>query len=95
MDHHRNVIAARRQLGVAAASEMVSSGHGRKMMDDIRHKVAEIASAQYPLTSVDARASRGQLLRAGLTSIIAGAIGLGAVFFAFYHARVSVKHRTY
>src|SRR5262245_21126193 len=93
LDHHRNVIAARRQLGVAAASEIVSSGHGRMLMDDIRHKVAEIASAQYPLTSADARTSRSQLLRAGLTSIIAGAIGLGAGFFAFYLARVSVKHQ--
>jgi signal transduction histidine kinase/DNA-binding response OmpR family regulator len=93
LEHERNVIAARRQLGVAAASEIVSSGHGRLLMEDIRRKVADMVSAQYPLTSVEARTSRGQLLRAGLTSIVAGAIGLGAGFFAFYLARVSVKHQ--
>jgi signal transduction histidine kinase/CheY-like chemotaxis protein len=93
LDDHRNVISARRQLGVAAASEIIASGHGKMLMDDIRHKVAEMTAAQYPLASVEARTSRGQLLRAGLTSIIAGAIGLGAGFFAFYLARVSVKHQ--
>ena len=93
MDHHRKVIAARRDLGVGAAAEIVSLGRGKVLMDEIRQRVADMASAQAPFTSIEARASRGQLMRAALTSIIAGAIGLGLGFFAFYLARVSARHQ--
>jgi signal transduction histidine kinase/CheY-like chemotaxis protein len=93
MDYQNKVIAARRDKGMGAAVEIVSLGQGKSLMDEIRRKVADMASAQAPFTSVEARTSRGQLLRAGLTSIIAGTIGLGLGFFAFYLARVSVRHQ--
>src|SRR6185503_18167216 len=55
--------------------------------------VEKIKSFRYSLTSAEGRSSQSQLLRASLTSLIAGAVGIGAGLFAFYLAHISLKHQ--
>jgi signal transduction histidine kinase/DNA-binding NarL/FixJ family response regulator len=93
MAHHRDVIAQRRRSGANPVVDSAAQLRGKVLMDQIRRKVGEVASVRSPLTSAEARAARGKLLRAVLTSIVAGAMGLGAGFFALYLAEVSARHQ--
>ena len=93
LSYSRNVVKVRREQGLKAATDIIKTGEGRKIMDDIRGKVDRIKSFRYSLTSEEGRSAQSQLLRASLTSLIAGAIGIGAGMFAFYLARVSLKHQ--
>jgi signal transduction histidine kinase/CheY-like chemotaxis protein len=92
MAYHRKVVELRQQQGRDPAADLVAKGEGKAIMDAIRERVAHIASTRSDLTSSKGIASRGQLLRAELTSLITGIIGVGAGFFAFYLARVSARH---
>ncbi len=92
IDYHRRVIADRRQKGITAAAGIVKEGQGKRLMDEIRKRVSVVSDAREDLTSVEARTSRSQLLRANLTSMITAIIGLGAGFLAFYLAQVSGRH---
>jgi signal transduction histidine kinase/DNA-binding response OmpR family regulator len=91
MEHQRRVIAMRREQGAGAAAEIVRERLGKRLMDEIRQNVAFVVAARSAFTSMEARAPRGQLLRGTLTSVIAGAIGLGAGFFAIYLVRKSAR----
>jgi len=91
MDYLRKVIAERRQHGGPAATELIRVGEGRVAMENVRAKVDEILASRVTETSVEGRASHRQLLRAGLTSLGAGIIGIGAGFFALYLAGATVK----
>ena len=92
MEYHRRVIAERRQRGINAAAEMAKQGEGKKIMDDVRGRIATVEAARANITSSEARISRAQLLQANLTSMVAAIIGLGAGFLAFYLAHVSGRH---
>jgi signal transduction histidine kinase/CheY-like chemotaxis protein len=87
------VIAARREQGLDAAIALVQKGEGKKIMDDIRGRIEAIKSLRYSLVSPEGRSSQNQLLRASLTSLIAGAVGIGAGLFAFYLTRVSLRQQ--
>jgi signal transduction histidine kinase len=78
LNYSRSVIKTRREKGFQAAADIVKTGEGRKIMDGIRDKVDRIKSYRYSLVSVAGRSSQRQLLRASLTSLVAGAIGIGA-----------------
>ncbi len=91
MDHLRKVIAERRQRGGPAAAEMIRIGEGRAAMEIVRANVEEILSSLQAETPVEARAPHRQLLRAGLTSLVAGIIGIGAGVFAMHLAGATVK----
>jgi signal transduction histidine kinase/response regulator of citrate/malate metabolism len=93
LEFHRKVIAERRERGITAAGELVSQGQGKALMDEVRQRLAVLASARGDLTSAEARASSGQLLRANLTSLIAAIVGLGAGFFSLYLAQKSREHK--
>jgi signal transduction histidine kinase/ActR/RegA family two-component response regulator len=93
MDQHRKVVAARRMQGEKAATALVKTGEGNIVMDSLRGKVAAIKYAQSSLLSPESHATRDQLLRAGLTSLVAAAIGIGAGLFAFYLTGVTLKHQ--
>ena len=93
LNYSRSVIKTRREKGFQAAADIVKTGEGRKIMDGIRDKVDKIKSYRYSLVSVAGRSSQRQLLRASLTSLVAGAIGIGAGVFAFYLARLSFRHQ--
>jgi signal transduction histidine kinase/DNA-binding response OmpR family regulator len=93
MTYSRRVMAARREHGLNGAANLIISGEGRQAMDKVRAKVDEIKSHRYALTSLEGRSSRGQLVRASLTSLVAGTIGIGAGMFALYLAGMSLKHQ--
>ena len=56
-------------------------------------QVSQIKAGRYPFATGEGRSSQTQLLRASLTSLIAGTIGIGAGLFALYLARVSLRHQ--
>jgi signal transduction histidine kinase/ActR/RegA family two-component response regulator len=93
MEQHRKVVSARRSKGEKAATGLVKTGEGNVVMDSIRERVAFIKSVHSSLLSAESRDTRNQLLRAGLTSLVAAAIGIGAGLFAFYLTRVALKHQ--
>jgi signal transduction histidine kinase/DNA-binding NarL/FixJ family response regulator len=83
----RKVVEARREKGFNAAAAMVKTGEGRKSMNDIRQKVDEIRIARHDFTSIEGLNARSQLFRAGLTSLLAGALGVGAGVLALWIQR--------
>jgi signal transduction histidine kinase/CheY-like chemotaxis protein len=91
--YSRRVVTTRRERGFEAAADIVKTGEGRLVMDKVRAKVEEIKSSHDLLTSTEGRSSQGQLLRASLTSLIAGAIGIGAGLFAMYLAGIALKQQ--
>jgi signal transduction histidine kinase/CheY-like chemotaxis protein len=62
-------------------------------MDGIRAKIAEIRTIRSDLISDHGAEARSQLLRASLTSLVAGIIGIGAGMFAFWLSRLTLRHQ--
>jgi signal transduction histidine kinase/CheY-like chemotaxis protein len=89
----RRVVTTRREQGAQVAGRIISSGEGQQIMDDLRSQVKQVKAARFPFATGEGRASQTQLLRASLTSLIAGTIGIGAGLFALYLARVSLRHQ--
>jgi len=93
LNHQRQVVAVRRAQGGRAAADMVATGEGRRLMDGIRTKVAELRGMHANLVSDNGGQARSRLLRASLTSLVAGVLGIGAGVFAFWLARVMLGHQ--
>jgi signal transduction histidine kinase/CheY-like chemotaxis protein len=93
LNHHRKVVTARRTSGAEAAGEIVASGEGRRLMDDVRSKVMEIRNMRANLVFESGVDTRGQLLRASMISLTAGILGVGAGGFAFWLARVMLDQQ--
>jgi signal transduction histidine kinase/CheY-like chemotaxis protein len=93
LNYQRDVIAVRRKDGGKKAMEIVAQGAGRRMMDEARAATTQIRSMRSDLLADDRMAARSQLLRASLTSLIAGIIGIGTGLFAFWLSRVMLRHR--
>jgi signal transduction histidine kinase/CheY-like chemotaxis protein len=93
VDRHHKIVATRRDSGRAPAAELIQTGEGEMLMDALRGRVAEIRALRDEGVSAEGGESRQQLLRAGLTSLGTGILGLGAGFFALHLARVTAKHQ--
>ena len=93
MAHQRKAVKLRREQGTKAASDLLKSGEGMAVMDAVRSKVTEIKALRSSLTSAELNESRGKLQQASLTSLVAGALGIGAGMFAFYLSRVAARHQ--
>jgi signal transduction histidine kinase/CheY-like chemotaxis protein len=91
LTENRKVAGMRRELGVAAAALAVKEGDGRRAMEDVRDQVTRILTLPSAIPSVESQVTRSQLLRASLTSLIAGMIGIGAGFLAFHISRVALR----
>ena len=91
--HHRAVVAARRTQGGQAAADIVATGEGRRIMDGVRERVAQIREMRADLVSDNGTEARAKLLRASLTSLVAGVLGVGAGVFAFWLARAMLGHQ--
>ena len=87
----RKVVALRRAQGFKAAAEAVKTDEGRRVMDNIRQKTAEIRNMRQDFSSREGLNTRDQLFRAGLTSFTAGAIGIGAGVLALWMQRREEK----
>ena len=88
LDHQQRVIAARQSENPQAAADLVRAGQGRQLMDRIRVQVASVRGMRSDLISDQGGIARAQLLRASLTSLVAGGLGVGAGLFAFRLSRV-------
>jgi signal transduction histidine kinase/CheY-like chemotaxis protein len=93
LDHFKRVIHARREVGFAAAEAIVRSGESKKMMDQLREDLIQIRQIPAEPISDAGASARTQLLRAGLTSMVAGILGIGAGVFAFWLSRMSLRHQ--
>jgi signal transduction histidine kinase/CheY-like chemotaxis protein len=93
LNYQQEVVALRKKDGQRKAMDMVASGRGRKIMDDLRGDISLIRGMHSDLLSDDGAGTRAQLMRASLTSLIAGIIGIGAGAFAFWLSRVMLEHQ--
>jgi signal transduction histidine kinase/DNA-binding NarL/FixJ family response regulator len=88
-----NEVIKARDRGFDKAAQMIAAGDGRKLMDLIRQQVAELGRMRADLVSDDGIAARTQLLRASLTSLVAGVLGVGAGLLAFWLSRLTIIHQ--
>jgi signal transduction histidine kinase/CheY-like chemotaxis protein len=93
LNHQRHVVAIRRSEGGRAAADIVATSEGRRIMDTIRNSVADLRGMRADLVSDNGGGARARLLRASLTSLVAGILGVGAGVFAFWLSRVMLGHR--
>ena len=91
--HHHRVVAARRSSGAQSAADIVATGDGKRLMDRVRAQVADIRSMRSDLISEQGGVARSQLLRASLTSLVAGILGIGAGLFAFWLSRIMLTQQ--
>ncbi len=88
LDHQQRVVVARRTKGAQSAADIIVAGEGKRLMERIRVQVADIRGMRSDLISDEGGIARSQLLRASLTSLVAGILGIGAGLFAFWLSRV-------
>jgi signal transduction histidine kinase/CheY-like chemotaxis protein len=93
LNQQRDVIEVRRTEGAKKAMELVAQGAGKQVMNDLRTEIAMIRAVHTDPLSVEAPGSRRKLLRASLTSLISGVIGIGAGVFALWLSRIMLQHR--
>jgi signal transduction histidine kinase/CheY-like chemotaxis protein len=93
LEYQRRVINVRKTGGLQRAADVVAAGEGKRIMDKIRIQVADLRGMRSGLVSEEGGGARAQLLRASLTSLIAGIIGIGAGVFAFWLSRVMLTQR--
>jgi len=93
LDDQRKLITTRKSDGFMATKALISDGQAKKRMDEIRQEVASIHSLRAQLVSGQGDKARSQLWRAFATSLVAGILGLGAGLFAFWLARLTLKHQ--
>ncbi|MEO8429324.1 MAG: CHASE3 domain-containing protein [Verrucomicrobiota bacterium] len=93
LNYNRRVVRTRKDRGWQAAADIVTTGEGRRLMDLIRDQVAETRKLGSDLVSDKGLVAQSQLLRAGLTSCIAGILGIGAGVFAFWLSGLMLSQR--
>jgi signal transduction histidine kinase/DNA-binding response OmpR family regulator len=86
----RQSVSVRREQGFEAAAVRVEQS--KSTMDKIRTLVEQMRRARPNLLTLEADEPRRQLRRASYTSFTAGLVGVGAGLFAFYLARVALRH---
>lgn len=91
--NQHKIISVRRGEGFMPTKALLSDGEAKKVMDEIRKEVASIHNLRAHLISDEGGKERAQLTRASLTSLGAGVLGIGAGLFAFWLARVTLRHQ--
>jgi signal transduction histidine kinase/CheY-like chemotaxis protein len=92
LNFQQNVIAARDQ-NFSKAANLVATGQGKEIMDQIRAEVAELGEARSIQLSGIRQEIRTNLSRANSTSLAAGILGLIAGLVAFWLLRLTLKHQ--
>lgn len=93
LDYPQQVVEIRRVRGLPNAAEMITTSDEKMNLDRIRALAGEIREVRSTLISDNGAVVRNQLLRASLTSLVAGIIGVGAGLIAFWLARVTMAHQ--
>jgi len=86
-------LVAARDRSFNRASDLLTSGEGKAIMDGIRTQISQmdqICSAHVQQIHDDIRP---KLFRANLTSLGAGLVGIGAGIYAFWLSRLALKHQ--
>jgi signal transduction histidine kinase/CheY-like chemotaxis protein len=93
VNHQLSVIRAREQQGANVAAEIIASGEGKRMVDEIRGEVNDLNQRQ-SVRIIGIRTNLGTILsRANVTSLAAGVMGVLAGLFAYWLARLTLKHQ--
>ena len=88
----QEIIDTRKDMGFPAAAALIGTHKGKETMDRIRALVTKMRGERLKVFAANVDRTRQQLDRASLTSLVAGLLGVGAGFFAFYLARVGFEH---
>lgn len=91
--HHNEITIARKEKGIEAAADLIATGRGERLMDGIRIRIGTMRNMEPELLSDSRTSSRVKLLRASMTSLVAGVLGVGAGVFAFWLAGVMLRHQ--
>ncbi len=93
LGNQRKMVAVRKGDGFLPTKALLGDGQAKRLMEEIRKEVAGIHSMRAHLISDEGGKEREQLWRASLTSFWAGILGIGAGLFAFWLARLTLKHQ--
>jgi signal transduction histidine kinase/CheY-like chemotaxis protein len=93
LDRFKAVNHARRAQGFAAAQAIIATGASKDMLDKLRDDLSRIRRMPAHLVSIHVDSMRTQLLRAILTSLAAGILGIGAGIFAFWLSRLMLEQK--
>ena len=93
LDRFKSVNRARRTQGFAAAQGIIATGASKDMLDKLRNDLGQIRQMPGHLVSTHVESTRTQLLRASLTSLVAGILGIGAGMFAFWLSRLMLEQQ--
>ena len=93
LDQQYRIVASRRLRVAQSSADIAAIGESKALMDRIRIQVANIRKMRPDLVSEEGGVARSQLLRASLTSLVAGVLGIGAGLFAFWLSRVMLTQQ--
>jgi signal transduction histidine kinase/CheY-like chemotaxis protein len=82
-----------RKWSFERAENMISEGDGRKIMDNIRAQASQLDRICVDQQTAIHNKIQSHVMRASLTSLIAGIFGVGAGLLAFWLARVAMRHQ--
>lgn len=91
-DYNSRTIAARGR-SFREARDLILSGRGKQIMDQIRAQVSNLDRIYYDLTSEMREEQNTRLAGAILTSLTEGIIGVVAGILAYWFARVTIKNQ--
>jgi len=88
----QQVITARNR-SQGRATDLINTGQGKKIMDAIRDKTAQVNRLRSDRLEKMRRQLNRQVFRANLTSMVAGAAGMGAGIIAFWLSGVFARQQ--
>jgi CHASE3 domain sensor protein len=92
LNWQQQVIAARNR-GFNKAADLVSTGQGKQVMDEIRDQISELDRMRTDKQSQIREQINRQVFRASLTSVGAGAAGVGAGIIAFWLSQIFLRQQ--
>ena len=93
LEQHRILASLRRREGAQLARDNSAFEKSRQLMDEIRAEVEEIRGMRRDPIAERSAGAEEQLIRAGVTGLVAGTVGIGVGLFAFWLARLTRQHR--
>jgi signal transduction histidine kinase/CheY-like chemotaxis protein len=76
------------------AADLISTGDGKKIMDDVRDQIIQLSRIRSNQTAEIRAQIQRQIYRANLTSLAAGIAGIGAGIIAFWLTQIALRqHR--
>lgn len=87
----RRAIAARRQATWSTAFDRAREEEGRAVMEKIRATIGRMDARPQDLVTATGEATRFQIKRALLATLLAGGVGLGAGIIALYLSRLALR----